>query len=236
MKVFLMLVSALVLCASCKNNALKTEGNQSDYDSIMLFLTPDPLQPDTALIMKMVGKCDSLISLEKDKNKLYRLYLKKISMLWQIGRVKDAYREQGIAVRLLPENNMQRLEYEALGAYLEKDMDRYSKLIHRAIDECRKHSPSKSSMTLQLAYYYMLLDDDKSAKSVLKDYLDHDEEGASDGNGINDIYNDYQTYKKSILSYRRDMLVEALKSDKEVFQMPVDLGSVEAGTDTVYIE
>ncbi len=32
------------------------------------------------------------------------------------------------------------------------------------------------------------------------------------------------------------MLVEALKSDKEVFQMPVDLGSVEAGTDTVYIE
>lgn len=184
---------------------------------------------DTAYILKNIAKCDSLITLEKNRKELYVLYMQKSNLLGQIGRIKDAYHEMGIAARLLPESDMRRLEYEAIGAYLDNDMERYSQLLHKAIDDCRRY-PQNASNTIQIASYYILLDDDKSAKKVLKDFLKY-----KDDEFISDYYKDYSFYKKELHDARK-MLIEALTSQQDIYKPDATGLGWTCETDTVLQE
>lgn len=207
------LLFILIVCASCVNNSSNTRGYKSSNDSIQQQI-PDSIlireMWDTAYIMNRVAKCDSMIRLENDRKELYMLYQQKVDLLGRIGRIKDAFHVQGIAVGLLPEGDMRRLEYEAIEAYLHNDKDKYSELLHKAIDDCRKY-PQNSGIIFKITNYYVLLDDDKSAKSVMKEFLKQDNDEA-----ISEYYNDFSYYKRNVLN-ERDALIDALKSEQEVY-------------------
>lgn len=207
------LIFILFVCASCVNNSSNTRGYKSSNDSIQQQI-PDSIlireMWDTAYIMNRVAKCDSMIRLENDRKELYMLYQQKVDLLGRIGRIKDAFHVQGIAVGLLPEGDMRRLEYEAIEAYLHNDKDKYSELLHKAIDDCRKY-PQNSGIIFKITNYYVLLDDDKSAKSVMKEFLKQDNDEA-----ISEYYNDFSYYKRNVLN-ERDALIDALKSEQEVY-------------------
>ena len=195
----------LVICTSCR----KTDANRESHqfgDSTISQEVADSHHPieDTITVLKNIATCDSIISLEKDSNKLFILYQQKINLLSGIGKIKEAYYEQGIAVSLLPKDDVRQLEHEAIGAYLQNDMDRYSQLLYKAIDICKKY-PRNAAMTLNMATYYILLGDDKSSKIVMKDFLKHENDRA-----ITEAYNDYSFYKKQILD-ARSILMDALK-------------------------
>ena len=108
-------------------------------------------------------------------------------------------------MRLLPENDARRLEYEAIGAYLQNDMDRYSVLLHKAIDDYKKN-PNDATQTLSQATCYTLLGDDEASKSILKKFLNHQEDQA-----ILFAYEDYPLFNKQVLE-GRSKLIELLKS------------------------
>ena len=133
------------------------------------------------------------------------LYQQKVNLLAGIGKVRDAYYNQGLAMRLLPEDDGRRLEFEAFGAYLQNDMDRYSVLLHKAIDDYKKN-PNDATQTLSQATCYTLLGDDEASKSILKKFLNHQEDQT-----ILYAYEDYPLFKKQVLE-GRSMLVELLKS------------------------
>ena len=192
--------------ASCKNadvnrgerqldSCIVTEGN------VGACLSAD----DSIVVMKDIAKCDSMIRLEKDTNVLFMLYQQKVNLLAGIGKVRDAYHNQGLAMRLLPENDARRLEYEAIGAYLQNDMDRYSVLLHKAIDEYKKN-PNDATQTLSLATCYTLLGDDEASKSVLKKFLNHQKDQA-----ILFAFEDYPLFKKQVLD-GRSKLIESLRT------------------------
>lgn len=201
----LILVLILAICTSCKRTGTNGELYQFG-DSVISQDVGDIniIIHDTIDTYKKIVKCDSLIRLENDRNKLFGLYQEKIYLLTCIGKIKDAYYEQRIAVGLLPKDDVRRLEHAAIGAYSQNDMDRYSQLLYKAIGICRKY-PRNAAMTLNMATYYILLGDDKSSKVVMKDFLKQENDQA-----ISEAYKDYSLYKKQILDARR-MLVEALK-------------------------
>lgn len=213
----IILILILVVCASCMNNFSNSRGYKSNKDSISQQV-PDSIliheMWDTAYILNRVAKCDSMIRLEKDRKELYMLYHQKVDLLGRIGRIKEAFLEQGKAVCLLPEGDMRRLEHEAIEAYLHNDKDKYSELLHKAIDDCRKY-PQNSSIIFKITNYYVLLDDDKSAKSVMKEFLKQDNDEA-----ISEYYNDFSYYKRNVLN-ERDALIDALKSEQEVYNPKV---------------
>ena len=160
---------------------------------------------DSIVVMKDIAKCDSMIRLEKDTNVLFMLYQQKVNLLAGIGKVRDAYHNQGLAMKLLPENDARRLEYEAIGAYLQNDMDRYSVLLHKAIDEYKKN-PNDATQCLSLATCYTLLGDDEASKSVLKKFLNHQKDQA-----ILFAFEDYPLFKKQVLD-GRSKLIESLRT------------------------
>lgn len=196
----------LFFFASCKNadvnrgerqldSCMVTEGN------VGACLSAD----DSIVVMKDIAKCDSMIRLEKDANVLFMLYQQKVNLLAGIGEVRDAYHNQGLAMRLLPENDARRLEYEAIGAYLQNDMDRYSVLLHKAINEYKKN-PNDATQCLSLATCYTLLGDDEASKSVLKKFLNHQKDQA-----ILFAFEDYPLFKKQVLD-GRSKLIESLRT------------------------
>ena len=204
-KKILVVVLILALCASCKRIGANRYSNElSDFaiseDSSSVF----GYYRDTMRVMKDIAKCDSLIRLGKNKRRLFMLYQHKINLLSAIGKVKNAYYEQGKAMRLLPKADPRRFEYEAIGAYLQNDMDRYSQLLNQAIGICKRY-PRNAVMTFDMATCYILLGDDNSSKAVMREFLKHDKD-----QGISAAYEDYSSYKKQVLDGRR-MLMEALK-------------------------
>lgn len=160
---------------------------------------------DSIVALKDIAKCDSMICMEKDTNVLFMLYQQKVNLLAGIGKVRDAYYNQGLAMRLLPEDDGRRLEYEAFGAYLQNDMDRYSVLLHKAIDDYKKN-PNDAPQTLSQATCYTLLGDDETSKSVLKKFLNHQEDQT-----ILYAYEDYPLFRKQVLE-GRSKLIGLLKS------------------------
>ena len=191
--------------ASCKNADVNRGERQLDSCMVTEEVAACLSADDSIVVMKDIAKCDSMIRLEKDTNVLFMLYQQKVNLLAGIGKVRDAYHNQGLAMRLLPENDARRLEYEAIGAYLQNDMDRYSVLQHKAIDEYKKN-PNDATQTLSLATCYTLLGDDEASKSVLKKFLNHQEDQA-----ILFAFEDYPLFKKQVLE-GRSKLVELLKS------------------------
>jgi len=196
----------LVIFVSCKNADVNRGERQLDSCMVTEGNVEACLSAeDSIVVMKDIARCDSMIRLEKDKNVLFMLYQQKVNLLAGIGRVKDAYHNQGLAMRLLPENDARRLEYEAIGAYLQNDMDRYSVLLHKAIDEYKKN-PNDATQCLSQATCYTLLGDDEASKSVLKKFLNHQEDQA-----ILFAYEDYPIFKEHVLE-GRSKLIELLKS------------------------
>jgi len=195
----------LFFLASCKN----TDVNRGERQLDSCMVTEGNVEAclsaeDSIAVLKDIAKCDSMIRLEKDTNVLFMLYQQKVNLLAGIGRVKDAYHNQGLAMRLLPENDARRLEYEAIGAYLQNDMDRYSVLLHKAIDEYKKN-PNDATQCLSQATCYTLLGDDEASKSVLKKFLNHQEDQT-----ILFAYEDYPIFKEQVLE-GRSKLIELLK-------------------------
>ena len=196
----------LVIFASCKNADVNKGERQVDSCTVTEGNVEACLSAeDSIVVMKDIVKCDSMIRLEKDTNVLFMLYQQKVNLLAGIGKVRDAYYNQGLAMRLLPEDDGRRLEYEAFGAYLQNDMDRYSVLLHKAIDDYKKN-PDDATLTLSQATCYTLLGDDEASKSVLKKFLNHQEDQA-----ILFAFEDYPLFKKQVLE-GRSKLVELLKS------------------------
>lgn len=195
----------LFFLASCKNADVNRGERQLDSCMVTEEVAACLSADDSIVVMKDIAKCDSMIRLEKDTNVLFMLYQQKVNLLAGIGKVRDAYHNQGLAMRLLPENDARRLEYEAIGAYLQNDMDRYSVLQHKAIDEYKKN-PNDATQTLSLATCYTLLGDDEASKSVLKKFLNHQKDQA-----ILLAFEDYPLFKKQVLD-GRSKLVESLRT------------------------
>ena len=196
----------LVIFARCKNADVNKGERQVDSCMVTEGNVEACLSAeDSIAALKDIAKCDSMIRLEKDTNVLFMLYQQKVNLLAGIGKVRDAYYNQGLAMRLLPEDDGRRLEYEAFGAYLQNDMDRYSVLLHKAIDDYKKN-PYDATLTLSQATCYTLLGDDETSKSVLKKFLNHQEDQT-----ILYAYEDYPLFRKQVLE-GRSMLVELLKS------------------------
>ena len=191
--------------ASCKNADVNRGERQLDSCMVTEEVAACLSADDSIVVMKDIAKCDSMIRLEKDTNVLFMLYQQKVNSLAGIGKVRDAYHNQGLAMRLLPENDARRLEYEAIGAYLQNDMDRYSVLQHKAIDEYKKN-PNDATQTLSLATCYTLLGDDEASKSVLKKFLNHQKNQA-----ILFAFEDYPLFKKQVLE-GRSKLIESLRT------------------------
>ncbi len=197
----------LVILVSCKKTDANKDGHLlSRYTvSEKIAETRHP-EENTIAALKDIVKCDSLIRLEKDKGKLFMLYQQKINLLVGIGKVKDAYYEQGIAMELLPESDARRFEYEAIDAYLHHDQNRYSQLLHKAIDEYKK-DPNHAGQTLNQATCYALLGDDESSKTIMKNFLK-----CKDDQTILFAYENYSFFKKQIIE-GRTKLMELLKSE-----------------------
>ncbi len=196
----------LVILVSCKKTDANKDGHPLSRYTVSEEITePNHPEEDTTVALKDIAKCDSLIRMEKDKSKLFMLYQQKINLLAGIGKVKDAYCEQGRAVGLLPESDARRLEYESIGAYLQHDKNRYSQLLHKAIDEYQKE-PNHAVRTLNQATCYTLLGDDESSKAVMRFFLERKEDQA-----ISFAYEDYSLFKKQVLEGRAK-LIELLTS------------------------
>lgn len=195
------LLLILVICTSCKKtNANRDENPLSSYavsEKVAEFHSPTE---DTIKTLKDVARCDSMIRLEKNTNKLFSLYQRKASILVGIGHIKEAYYVQGTAMNLLPENDVRHLEYEAIGAYLQHDLDRYSQLLRKAINEYKKH-PDDAEMILNMATCYTLLGDDKSSRSVLKNFLRHKYDQT-----ISFANEDYTLFKEQVLEGRKQLV------------------------------
>ena len=199
----LMITSIFV---SCKNADVNRGERQLDSCTVTEGNVEACLSAeDSIVVMKDIAKCDSMICLEKDTNVLFMLYQQKVNLLAGIGEVRDAYHNQGLAMKLLPENDARRLEYEAIGAYLQNDMDRYSVLLHKAIDDYKKN-PNDATQMLSQATCYTLLGDDEASKSVLKKFLNHQKDQA-----ILFAFEDYPLFKKQVLD-GRSKLVESLRT------------------------
>ena len=195
----------LFFLASCKNADVNRGERQLDSCMVTEEVAACLSADDSIVVMKDIAKCDSMIRLEKDTNVLFMLYQQKVNLLAGIGKVRDAYHNQGLAMKLLPENDARRLEYEAIGAYLQNDMDRYSVLLHKAIDEYKKN-PNDATQCLSLATCYTLLGDDEASKSVLKKFLNHQKDQA-----ILFAFEDYPLFKKQVLD-GRSKLIESLRT------------------------
>ena len=192
--------------ASCKNTNVHKGVRQLDSCMVTEGNVEACLSAeDSIVVLKDIARCDSMICMEKDTNVLFMLYQQKVNLLAGIGKVRDAYHNQGLAIKLLPENDARRLEYEAIEAYLQNDMDRYSVLLHKAIDEYKKN-PDDATQTLSQATCYTLLGDDEASKSVLKKFLSHQEDQA-----ILFAYKDYPLFKKQVQE-GRSKLIELLKT------------------------
>ena len=191
----------LVICASCKQTVVNKGDDTLSYNvESEEFTNSSCTTEDTIIVLKDIAKCDSLIGLEKDNNMLFMLYQKKVNLLTRIGKVRDVYFEQGKAMELLPKEDVRRLEYEAIGAYLQHDLNRYSQLLNKAINECKKE-PYDAAMILNQATFYTLLGNDEASKAVMENYLKNNDDEA-----ISYAYEDYPHFKKQILEGRTTLI------------------------------
>lgn len=200
------LVLVLIFCVSCKNADVNKELRQLD-SCIASEGVESYHAEDSIIALNEIAKCDSMIRFETDKNNLFILYQQKVNLLTRIGKVRDAYHNQERAIKLLPEDDARRYEHEAISAYLQDDMERYSLLLHKAIDEYQKES-GNAAFALSQAICYTLLGDDESSKTVLKNFLKD-----KDDQAISFAYKDYPLLKKQILE-GRSTLIEILRSEK----------------------
>lgn len=168
MKKILFILFITILAMGCKANR-NTSDSKKLHDSIAVLIQQGILYNNTAMLQKALFLSDSLLSIDTTSFSRRLCYHDRAIILNCLGRKKETMRNAELEMRLLPEDNPQRLLFMAAKLLKENKKDSADIYLARILSVCEVAQKQKfdENMTFYTIQALYLRYGDKEAKIYL---------------------------------------------------------------------
>lgn len=168
MKKILFFLFITILTMGCKANQNKSDSKEL-HDSIAVLIQQGTLHNNTAMLQKALFLSDSLLSIDTTSFSRRLCYHNRAIILNSLGCKEEAIKNAELEMRLLPEDNPQRLLFMAAKLLKENKKDSADIYLARILSVCevaqkQKFDENMAFYTIQALY---LRYGDKEAKIYL---------------------------------------------------------------------